>query len=140
MTLARAVTPACAPVFAALHEAAFPHEPWDEAAFAMLLAQPGMCGFLDERGGFLLLRIVQDEAEIITIGSTAPRRGIASSLLARGIDAARAAGVDKLHLEVAQNNAPARALYAKHGFAEAGRRRAYYADGNDALILTLNLA
>lgn len=137
------MSPACAPiyapVFAALHARAFPHEPWDETAFASLLAQPGMHGFLDERGGFLLLRIVLDEAEIITIGTIAPRQGIATALLAQAIAAARAQGVRTLHLEVAEDNAAARALYAAHGFTRTGRRAAYYANGAAALTLALNL-
>ena len=133
------MSPAYAPVFAALHEKAFPHEPWDEAAFATMLAQPGMHGFLDERGGFLLLRIVLDEAEIITIGVTAPRQGIATALMAQGIAICRAAGVREIHLEVAEDNIPARALYAAQNFTQTGRRRAYYADGIAALTLVLDL-
>lgn len=133
------MSPAYAPVFAALHRRAFPHGPWDEASFATLLAQPGMHGFLDERGGFLLLRIVLDEAEIITIGVTAPRQGIATALLAQGIAACRAACAAKIHLEVAEDNAPARALYAAHHFSQTGRRRAYYANGAAALTLALDL-
>lgn len=133
------MSPAYAPVFAALHEKAFPHEPWDEASFATMLAQPGMMGFLDARGGFLLLRVVLDEAEIITIGVTAPRQGIATALMAQGIAAARAAGVKTIHLEVAEDNAAARALYAAQNFALTGRRKAYYANGADALTLALEL-
>ena len=49
----------------------------------------------------------------------------------------------RLFLEVAEDNAAARALYATAGFAEAGRRRGYYAaaDGGrrDALLLALDL-
>jgi ribosomal-protein-alanine N-acetyltransferase len=137
MSLAYAA--AYAGVFAALHAVAFPHEPWDETSFATMLAQPNMHGFLDERGGFLLLRIVLDEAEIITIGATAPRQGIATTLLAQGIATARAAGVQKIHLEVAEDNAPARALYAAQNFTQTGRRRAYYANGAAALTLALDL-
>lgn len=133
------MSPAYAPVFAALHAQAFPHEPWDEASFATMLAQPGMLGFLDERGGFLLLRIVLDEAEIITIGVTAPRQGIATALMAQGTAAARAAGVKTIHLEVEEQNAAARALYARLGFILTGRRKAYYANGADALTLALEL-
>ncbi len=133
------MSPAYAPVFAALHEKAFPHEPWDETSFATMLAQPNMHGFIDERGGFLLLRIVLDEAEIITIGVTAPRQGIATALMAQGIAAAGAAGVKTIHLEVAEDNAPARALYAAQNFSQTGRRRAYYANGAAALTLALNL-
>jgi [ribosomal protein S18]-alanine N-acetyltransferase len=133
------MSPAYAPVFAALHAETFPDEPWDEAAFETLLAQPGMHGFLDERGGFLVLRVVLDEAEIITIGSILRRQGIASALLHRAITAARAAEVQKIHLEVAEDNEPARALYGRFGFAPAGRRKSYYANGADALTLTLDL-
>jgi ribosomal-protein-alanine N-acetyltransferase len=133
------MSPAYAPVFAALHAQAFPHEPWDEASFATMLAQPGMLGFLDERGGFLLLRIVLDEAEIITIGVIPRRQGIATALMMQGIAAARAAGVAKIHLEVAEDNSSARALYARLGFTLTGRRKAYYATGADALTLALDL-
>ena len=133
------MSPAYAAVFAALHAQAFPHEPWDEASFATMLAQPHMHGFIDERGGFLLLRIILDEAEIITIGVTAPRQGIATALLAQGIAAARAAGVQKIHLEVAEDNTPARALYAAQNFTQTGRRKAYYANGAAALTLALDL-
>lgn len=133
------MSPAFAPLFAALHARAFPHEPWDEAAFATLLAQPGMHGFISERGGFLLLRIVLDEAEIITIGAATPRQGIATTLMGQGIAAARQAGVAKIHLEVAAHNHAARALYEKLGFFTTGRRKSYYADGTDALTLALDL-
>jgi RimJ/RimL family protein N-acetyltransferase len=47
--------------------------------------------------------------------------------------------VRKISLEVLAGNAPALALYAKHGFAEEGRLTAhYYADGryHDVLILS----
>ncbi len=135
-----AYAPAYASVFAALHAQAFPGEPWDEASFATRLAQPGMHGFRDERGGFLHLRIVLDEAEIITIGVTAlTRQGIATDLMAQGIAAARAAGVKKIHLEVAEQNTPARALYTAQNFIQTGRRNTYYADGAAALTLALDL-
>ena len=35
-------------------------------------------------------------------------------------------------------NAPARALYSGLGFTEAGMRKRYYSDGEDALIMTLS--
>jgi ribosomal-protein-alanine N-acetyltransferase len=133
------MSPVFAPIFAQLHEKTFPHEPWDEASFATMLAQPGMHGFISERGGFLLLRIVLDEAEIITIGVTTPRQGIATELMAQAIATARAAGVTKIHLEVAEDNAPACALYAAQNFIQTGRRKSYYANGTDALTLALDL-
>lgn len=41
-------------------------------------------------------------------------------------------------LEVRVGNAPARALYSGLGFEEAGIRKRYYSDGEDALIMTLS--
>jgi len=129
-----------APVLALMHAVAFPHDPWDALSFATLLAQPGVLGLVDERGGFLLLRLVLDEAEVLTIGVTAPRQGLGEALMRAGLAEATARGGRDMHLEVAETNAPARALYAKLGFTQVGRRRAYYPDGGDALALHLNLA
>jgi ribosomal-protein-alanine N-acetyltransferase len=44
-------------------------------------------------------------------------------------------GSTVLLLEVRQSNAAARALYAKHGFHETGRRRAYYRDPDEDAVL-----
>jgi len=48
-------------------------------------------------------------------------------------------GAARLLLEVSAANQPARALYAGLGFIQAGRRRRYYVDGSDAVILALTL-
>ncbi|MDR3521674.1 MAG: GNAT family N-acetyltransferase [Acidocella sp.] len=132
-------SPAHADIMAAVHGAVFPDEPWDAASFASLLAQPGMHGWLDERGGLLLLRVVADEAEIITIGAVTKRRGIGRTLLRLGLEQARSLGVTKVHLEVAAGNAPALALYDAAGFIETGRRRGYYSDGEDALLMNMEI-
>lgn len=128
--------PAYAPVLAALHAQAFPDEPWSPESFATLLAQPGVVGLLDERGGFLVLRLVLDEAEILTLGVTPKREGIATSLLNEAIERLRRRDIATLHLEVAAPNVAARALYEKAGFTQTGLRRRYYADGSDALTLS----
>ena len=63
-----------------------------------------------------------------------PRRGgrAAGCVLPVG-----AANLAFLTLEVRASNAPAIALYRKHGFQEAGRRKDYYRDPTeDALLLT----
>jgi len=98
-----------------------------------------MVCFIESRGGFLLLRTVLDEGEIITIGVTAPRQGIGRGLMLQAIGDAARRGIRKIHLEVAQQNTAARALYAALGFAQTGRRKAYYPDGSDALTLCLEL-
>ena len=46
-----------------------------------------------------------------------------------------------LTLEVRAHNAPAIALYGKHGYRVAGRRKNYYEKPTeDALLMTLNLS
>lgn len=128
---------------AVIHAAAFP-APWDAAAFEALLEQAGVF-VLEAPDGFILLRAVADEAEILTLAvrPAARRAGLGAGLVEQGAAAAAARGATRLFLEVADDNAPALALYARAGFAEAGRRPAYYArpDGGrqDALILALNL-
>ena len=88
----------------------------------------------------------------------ARRGGQGARLVGEGVLAAAARGATRVCLEVAEDNAAARALYEKAGFveagrrpgddagagfAEAGRRPGYYAgaDGGrrDALLLVLNL-
>ncbi len=133
------VGPAHAAVLAAMHGLVFPHEPWNEAAFATLLQQPGALALIQGQDGFLLLRAVLDEAEILTLGVLEKRRGIGAALLHEGLCRLRAGGVRVVHLEVAASNAPARALYEKQGFMQSGLRKAYYHDGGDALMLCLKL-
>jgi ribosomal-protein-alanine N-acetyltransferase len=138
------VTAATATRLADLHAAAFP-APWDAAAFAALLDQSGVLA-IEAPGGFILIRTVADEAEILTLAvePVARRRGLGARLVRDGAAAAAAGGAARLFLEVADDNPAALALYARAGFLEAGRRPGYYARPDsrprDALILALNLS
>lgn len=128
---------------AALHATAF-DAPWDAAAFAGLLGQAGVFA-VETSDGFILARAVADEAEVLTLAvrPDARRGGQGTRLVAEGVAAAGLRGADRVFLEVAQDNAAARALYARTGFVETGRRPRYYSrpDGSrvDALLFTLNL-
>lgn len=127
-------------LLAGLHARAMPDAAWDEAAFARLLGLPGVFAFAGE-GGFVLARSAADEAEILMLAvlAKARRRGLGRQLLRSAAAEARRRGARRLFLEVAEANLPAVGLYRAEGFAEAGRRRRYYADGADALVLALNL-
>ena len=77
--------------------------------------------------GFSLHRTVAAEAELLLL-AVAPerrRRGFGRGLLDHFIADARAAGAEKVHLEVRENNA-ALAMYKAAGFRLVGRRRDYY--------------
>jgi ribosomal-protein-alanine N-acetyltransferase len=118
-------------VAAALHAGCF-DDVWNEAAMAEVLAMPGSFGALarigDEPVGLVIALAVGTEAEILTLGVLPKfrRRGMAGRLLAWVADRLSGAGCQRLLLEVAEDNAAARALYGKLGFAEIGRRPSYY--------------
>lgn len=127
---------------AAIHAEAF-EAPWDAATLAELLASPGVFAVAED-DGFILIRVVVDEAEILTLAvrPSSRRAGRGRRLVAAAVVRASALGAERMFLEVAEGNVAARALYARSGFVEMGRRRGYYshADGRreDALTLVLN--
>ena len=108
---------------------------------AELLAMPGVYGLIADEDGFIIARVAADEAEVITLAVLphSRRRGIARQLLDAAIRIGAEAGADHMILEVAEPNAAARALYGAMDFHQVGRRRRYYADGSDALVLKRSL-
>ena len=138
-----AVSPAFAETMAALHESAFPpDERWNAQALAEMMAMPGGFGWIANHDGFILARIAADEAEILTLAVQPERRrlGLGAALLAEALREAKTRGATAMLLEVAEPNLAARALYDRFGFAEVGRRRRYYPDGSDALVLQRQIA
>lgn len=128
---------------AALHARAFPAaERWGAATFATQLVLPGVFGWIAPGVGFVLARVAADEAEILTLAvdPDARRGGIGRALLEAAEAGAVARGARRMFLEVAPGNLAARALYAAAGYAEAGRRKRYYPDGSDALVLSRRLS
>ena len=95
----------------------------------------------DSLDGFVLSRRALDEAEILTIAVTARAQGagLARTLLQDHMGRLAGMGVRSLFLEVDEGNAAARRLYERAGFAEVGRRKAYYqrADGSAATALVM---
>lgn len=133
---------AYAALLASLHEASFPvAERWNEAAFAALLDQPGCFACLHQTDasptGMALLRVVADEAEVLTVAVLPEARGQGggAALLAMALAECERRGVVRAFLEVAPGNTAACALYRRQGFIEIGRRRRYYPDGSDALVM-----
>ncbi len=132
-----------AELLAGMHRICFA-KPWDVAAMAALLDWPGTCGLIAaaaEPAGLVLWRQAADEAEILTIAVLPPwrRAGLGGRLLEAAAIAARDGGAERLFLEVAAENAAGLALYLGHGFHGVGRRKAYYDDGGDALVMRRDL-
>ncbi len=130
-----------AELLAAIHAQAFDRS-WNTAAIKDLLTAPGVFALTDPDGdGFLMLRTVVDEAEILTLAvrPAARRQGLGRRLTDAAVEKARASGAERLFLDVAADNIAALALYTAAGFEAAGRRAGYYtrlaAPGVDALVL-----
>jgi ribosomal-protein-alanine N-acetyltransferase len=127
----------------ALHAQAF-DQPWGAAEIERLMRIMGGFVVISEDGGpegFILVRTVADEGEILTL-AVAPavrRRGVGRVLVEAAAAEAERRGAQTLFLEVAEDNPGALALYESAGFSRAGLRRAYYARPNtraaDALVL-----
>jgi len=129
-----------------LHRLAF-WQGWDEGAFRSFLRDETMTCFIarpvgspETIMGFVLVRQIDDEAEIITI-AVAPhnrRQGVGYALLDATLRHLHHKRVQKLFLEVEEKNHAALSLYRRFGFEEAGRRKGYYQTENgrcDALML-----
>ena len=95
----------------------------------------------DEEGnvlGYAGLHVIVDEGYIdnVAVEPDARRHGVASALLDVFCRFGEA-NLAFLSLEVRASNAPAIALYEKHGFAQAGLRKNYYEKPReDAVIMT----
>jgi ribosomal-protein-alanine acetyltransferase len=119
---------------------------WSQESLVQLASADPVAWVADLNGlpvGFLIGRIATDEFEILNMAvSPAHRRnGIASKLLESALEFSRIAGCVRAYLEVRASNEPAIALYARHGFAECGRRAHYYRDPvEDAVLLSLSLS
>ena len=94
--------------------------------------------------GFALGRVILDEAELLTLAvdPSVQRQGIGRACLAAFEREASARGALHFHLEVADTNAPAIALYRSAGWREAGHRKAYYKGDSgriDAILMTKHI-
>ena len=106
----------------------------DLAAFLVALDGQGAVA------GYAGLQVVLDEGYVnnVAVRPEYRRQGVASQLLEVFRRFGEGQGLAFLTLEVRDSNQAARALYARHGFVEAGRRKNYYQHPKeDAIIMTL---
>jgi [ribosomal protein S18]-alanine N-acetyltransferase len=76
------------------------------------------------------------EVEGLVVDEMYRRQGMGSALLGACLEWAASAGASSMRLEVRASNTAALALYQRHGFSAAGRRRAYYSSPvEDAVLL-----
>lgn len=118
--------------------------PWTRGNFVDSLKAGHSAWVFREDGavvGYGVLMMTVDEAELLNI-TTVPeyqRRGLGSVLLDQLFGVARSHGAVRMLLEVRPSNEAGLALYRRFGFAEIGRRRAYYQGKEDAIVMAREL-
>jgi ribosomal-protein-alanine N-acetyltransferase len=137
-----------AAALAALHAGAF-RRGWSEDEFERLLIDKNVIAHRALVGrtpaGFIVSRLAGGEAEILSVAVAPARRGrgLARKLLDLHLRRLAGLGATAVFLEVDEDNAPARRLYARARFRDVGRRPAYYARGSEppasALVLRRDL-
>ena len=124
------------------------HEPWSASMFLSELdpdAAAARTWWVAHDSGELLGfaggMVVDTDIEILDVAVAVEHRreGIARKLLSHVSYDAQMLGCTTASLEVEDGNDAARALYESLGFAEVGRRRNYYGQGRDAVVMSSTL-
>ncbi len=147
--LIRRATPADIPHMRSLEQQADTAAHWAAREYDALFAPEApkrlalIAGEGDDVGGFLIARCGLDEWELENVVVALDRRrgGIGGQLVAELLHQAVTAAATSVLLEVRESNQPARQLYKKIGFLEAGRRPNYYENpAEDALLLEYSVS
>lgn len=126
---------------AAIEQACF-YDPWSIGVIEACLAQPHYIWETYTKDGQIVAyacgSVSLEEGEILRVGvlPVYRRQGIGEQVLASLLARLERQGVEKVFLEVRASNVAAQGLYAKMGFAVIGRRKGYYAAGEDAVIMS----
>jgi ribosomal-protein-alanine N-acetyltransferase len=133
---------------AALHGASF-RRGWSEQEVEGLLLDRHVIAHRALMGarlsGFIMSRVVEDEAEILSVAVAERQRGRGLARRLLDLHLRRLAGLAArtVFLEVDEYNAPALRLYQRAGFREVSRRPNYYPGGGGkaaaALVLRRDL-
>lgn len=119
---------------------------WSREEFADFLAEAGCstlvaCDPRRQIAGFILVRLIGDEAELLSIAVEPKWRGkrVGQALLRAALDDLLFSSARRMFLEVDERNSAALRLYRGHGFVEVGRRKGYYPrpDGSAATALVM---
>ncbi len=118
-------------------------DPWTKQMFDALFVVSAYEGAVvvleDEIVGYISTAYNFFEVEILNIAVNEKyrRQKIGEALIDWAIDLAKTKKAESVFLEVRESNVPAKSLYKKMGFLEVGLRRGYYADGENAVLMSL---
>ena len=127
-----------------LEEACFA-DPWLERSIVAGLSDGNWVFLVAESAGevvgYGIAWVVVGEGEIARVGVRPDLRGrgLGLQLTWSLVRDCAARGASDLFLEVRDGNLAARKIYERAGFTVAGRRKRYYADGEDAIVMHLKI-
>jgi ribosomal-protein-alanine N-acetyltransferase len=75
----------------------------------------------------------------IAVDEAMRRKGVGERLMKETIKRLCSKGTKRVRIEVRESNVPAIRLYTKLGFTVEGKIKRYYADGESALLMYLNV-
>lgn len=111
---------------------------WSRADLVAELDRPDSV-FLVADGGYALARLEAGEARLLDIAVAADGKGVGRALWAALAAIAKEKGAARVTLEVSAGNARAIAFYEAAGGAVVGRRKKFYDDGSDAVLMDVAL-
>ena len=122
-------------------------QPWPFASFERFLGEPGF--LIAARDGAVVGYAIADvttsggrdlgHLKDIAVHPEAQGRGVGRALLRRVLVSMAVGGANVVKLEVRESNDPARSLYRDVGFEPLRRVGRYYDDGEDALVMVLDV-
>ncbi len=91
--------------------------------------------------GYICPMLVLDEGQILNVAVHPSFRGkgIGKLLVLAALEEFRKRGASFVALEVRPSNAAAIALYRHVGFVATGRRKRYYENGEDAILMSIEM-
>ena len=120
--------------------------PWSERSFERAVGRSDtiylVAEWHDVIRGYLGIWCTPEEGDLcnMAVAGDARRQGVATMLLAEGLQECRRRGLERILLEVRESNTAARQLYQQQGFRAVGVRRGYYtAPSEDAVIMECRL-
>jgi ribosomal-protein-alanine N-acetyltransferase len=144
----RLAEPGDTPALTAIEDASRPGGNWNTAQIAEELERERATVLVDETpdgqiaGWIVTWRVPPDELHILELAVSPHhrRQGIATSLLLAALNEQhRGTETTLVLLEVRASNGAAISMYQKAGFVAVGRRRKFYSDGEDAILMNCDL-
>ncbi|MDR1922394.1 MAG: ribosomal protein S18-alanine N-acetyltransferase [Candidatus Adiutrix sp.] len=120
-------------------------QPWTDQNFLGEFQRPFTVAIGAKSGETLAAQcffwLIASEAHLLNLTVALPfrRMGLARRLIAAMASLGRNARAEKIFLEVRPSNVAAVSLYKSAGFTAEGLRPGYYEDGEDALLMTLDI-